>query len=84
MSSISERVDCVCAWATCTCTVDAAAEMHTRELGSSGPYTMLFCLDDRDCDFVYWEILKCCLTRVRNLGISGACLTLGGSWRHVE
>ena len=28
LSSISERVDCICAWATCTCTVDAAAGMH--------------------------------------------------------
>ena len=28
MSSISKRVDCVCAWVTCTCTVDAAAGMH--------------------------------------------------------
>ena len=26
--------------------------------------------------FEYWKILKCCLT---NLGISRACLTLGGA-----
>ena len=47
-------------------------------LQSNGMLSEL-CSGSGDCDFVYWEILKCCLTRVRNLGISGACLTLGGS-----
>ena len=40
-------------------------------LQSNGMLSEL-CSGSGDCDFVYWEILKCCLTRVRNLGISGA------------
>ena len=52
-------------------------------LQSNGMLSEL-CSGSGDCDFVYGEILKCCLTRVRNLGISGTCLTLGGSWSHVE
>ena len=37
-------------------------------LQSNGMLSEL-CSGSGDCDFVYWEILKCCPTRVRNLGI---------------
>ena len=58
-------------------------EGFNNYLQSDGMLSEL-CSGSGDCDFVYWEILNCCQTRVRKLGISVACLTLGGSWNDVE